>query len=66
MARILVDLPDDDIRWLDHAAAGQNVSRAALLREAVHTYRDRTASAGIERFFGIWQDRSAPRDEDAQ
>ena len=35
MTRILADLPDEDIKWLDQIAAEQGKSRAAVLREAV-------------------------------
>lgn len=51
--RILADLPDDDIRWLDAQAAERGQSRAALIREAVAAYR-----AGeqdwLEHGFGLW------------
>lgn len=51
--RILADLPDDDIAWLDAYAAESGKSRAALIREAVAAYR-----AGkrdwLEQGFGLW------------
>lgn len=51
--RILADLPDDDIQWLDAQAAERGKSRAALIREAVTAFR-----AGeqdwLERGFGLW------------
>ena len=51
--RILADLPDSDIQWLDERAAQLGKSRAALLRDAVSTYR-----AGerdwLEQGFGLW------------
>ena len=51
--RILADLPDDDIRWLDAQAAERGQSRAALIRAAVAAYR-----AGeqdwLEHGFGLW------------
>ena len=51
--RILADLPDDDIKWLDERAAKLGKSRAALLREAVNAFR-----AGerdwLEQGFGLW------------
>lgn len=51
--RILADLPDDDIRWLDEQAAQRGQSRAALIREAVAAFR-----AGeqdwLEHGFGLW------------
>ena len=61
MTRILADLPDDDIRWLDARAAEQGKSRASVLREAVSTYKAQTGSTGKEWLdigFGAWKDRT--------
>ena len=62
MTRILADLPDEDIKWLDRLAAEQGKSRAAVLREAVVGYRAQTAySTGkewLDQAFGIWKDRT--------
>ena len=62
MTRILADLPDDDIQWLDSHAAGQGKSRAAVLREAVSAYKAQTPSGGsldwLDQAFGIWKDRT--------
>ena len=60
MSRILADLPDDDLRWLDASAAERGASRAALLREAVSSYREQARASGIEQYFGIWKDRPVP------
>ena len=61
MTRILVDLPDDDIKWLDQLAAEQGKSRAAVVREAVSAYKSQASVAGdkgwIERWAGLWADR---------
>jgi predicted transcriptional regulator len=61
MTRILADLPDDDIRWLDQLAAEQGKSRAAVVREAVSAYKAQASVAGdkgwIERWAGLWADR---------
>lgn len=58
MKRILADLPDEDIIWLDAKAAEQGCSRAALVREAVSTYRaegERDKSGDwLEQGFGLW------------
>ena len=59
--RILADLPDDDIVWLDERAAQLRVSRAQLLREAVAAYRAEAKNEGIESFFGIWAERTKSR-----
>ena len=62
MTRILADLPEEDIKWLDARAAEQGKSRASVLREAVATYKARTPAPGkkdwIERGAGLWKDRT--------
>jgi len=58
MSRILADLPDDDIRWLDRVAMEQGKSRAAVLREAVSAYRAEGQQDWIDRGFGAWKDRT--------
>lgn len=63
MARILADLPDEDIRWLDAVAAESARSRAAILREAVASYRA-SNSDWLERGFGLWTAHGAGRDGD--
>jgi hypothetical protein len=59
--RILADLPDDDIAWLDERAAALGTSRAQLLRQAVASYRAEARRDGLESFFGIWRERAKPR-----
>ena len=54
MTRILADLPDEDIKWLDQLAAEQGKSRAAVLREAVEAYRAETPKDWLEAGFGLW------------
>ena len=62
MPRILADIPDDDLSWLDRTAGEQGKSRAAVLREAVSTYRAQSQpdndKAWLDAAFGIWKDRT--------
>jgi hypothetical protein len=62
MTRILADLPDDDLKWLDARAASQGKSRASVLREAVASYKakaeDEDDQNWIDRGFGAWKDRT--------
>ena len=62
MTRILADLPDDDIKWLDKLAAEQGKSRASVLREAVVGYRAQSKASGSKEWldigFGAWKDRT--------
>ena len=51
--RILADLPDEDIVWLDGHAAEQGKSRAAVIRDAITTYRSRQKD-WLEQGFGLW------------
>ena len=56
--RTLVEIPDDDIRWLDKQAAERGSSRTALVREAVAQLREDSSRRGIDGYCGIWRDRS--------
>jgi predicted transcriptional regulator len=62
MTRILADLPDEDIKWLDQLASEQGKSRASVLREAVSAYKGQVPAQGnkswIERGAGLWKDRT--------
>lgn len=59
MTRILADLPDEDIKWLDQLAAEQGKSRASVLREAVSAYRAEPSSmAWIREGAGAWKHRT--------
>lgn len=52
--RILADLSEDDVKWLDGRAADLGISRAALLRDAVTAFRAAESTQGLERFLGLW------------
>jgi hypothetical protein len=54
MARILADLPDDDVKWLDARAAELGRSRASVLREAVSAYRAEAPKDWLDAGFGLW------------
>lgn len=62
MTRILADLSEDDVAWLDAQAAEQGKSRAQLLREAVAAFKADVSKEGIEKYFGIWRDRRDKND----
>lgn len=59
--RTLVDIPEDDIRWLDREASAAGKSRTALVREAVTAYRANTTASPnadwIARGAGYWKGR---------
>jgi hypothetical protein len=54
MTRILADLPEEDIKWLDARAAEQGKSRAPVLREAVQAYHAEGGDDWLEAGFGLW------------
>jgi hypothetical protein len=62
MTRILADLPDEDLKWLDQRAAEQGKSRASVLREAVAEYKAQSQPsndlAWLDQGFGAWKDRT--------
>ncbi len=59
MARILTDIPDEDVEKLDALAAKSKRSRAAAIRDAVKLYLAQNDSSKdwIERWAGLWEDR---------
>ncbi len=63
MPRILADLPESDIDWLDRVAAESGRSRAAVLREAVAAFRAANVD-WLERGFGLWTQHGGGRDGD--
>ncbi|HWK42862.1 MAG TPA: CopG family transcriptional regulator [Croceibacterium sp.] len=63
MTRILADLPDEDINWLDAIATESGRSRAALLRDAVSAFRAENTD-WIERGCGLWTRHGGGQDGD--
>ena len=60
MTRILADLSDEDIKWLDARAVEEGKSRASVLREAVGAYKAQISSndlGWIDQGFGLWARR---------
>ena len=55
--RTLIDIPEEDLKWLDRKAADEGRSRAAVVREAVAAYRSIEGKKGIQRYFGLWKNR---------
>lgn len=62
--RTLVDIPADDISWLDDRARAHGKSRAALVREAVSSFRAEQEDdverrrAALRAGFGAWKGRT--------
>ena len=53
--RTLVDIPDEDVKWLDARARERGVSRAAILREVIKHYLEVKEREGFEKYFGLWE-----------
>lgn len=59
MARILTDIPDEDIEKLDALAKRQGKSRAAEIREAIQLYLAQNDNQDwIRRGAGLWKHRT--------
>lgn len=62
--RTIVDIPEDDIRWLDQKAGETGKSRTAIVREAVAVYRVEQSDdaerrrAALRAGFGAWKGRT--------
>lgn len=58
MSRILIDLPEEDIRALDAMAQANDRSRAAEMREAISHYLRRQSDGNwIAQGAGYWSGR---------
>ena len=53
--RILVDLPEGDLRALDEIGRRRRVSRAKVIHQAVAEYLARNAE--VDAGFGLWRDQ---------
>ena len=62
MTRILADLPDEDLKWLEQRAAELGKSRASVLRDAVASYKAHAEPSRnldwLDQAFGAWKDRT--------
>jgi len=54
--RILVDMPETQVKQLAQISAATKRPRAAIIREAVATYIKRHAPDPARKAFGIWGD----------
>lgn len=53
--RTLVDLPDDDVAWLDAVARAGGKSRTAIVRDAIAAFRHVEDKTEMEQYFGLWE-----------
>jgi predicted transcriptional regulator len=57
MARILIDLPDDQIDELAMLGEQQQRPRAAVIRDAISAYVASNKRGPAVDVFGVWKDR---------
>ena len=55
MSRIVIDLPDEDLRLLDAIRDVQKRPRAEIIRTAISGYLEDNRVSETENAFGIWQ-----------
>ena len=55
MGRILLELSDEAIKWLNDLEVLRNLPCADLLREAIEQYMENQSQTAISRVSGIWQ-----------
>ena len=55
MSRIVIDLPDEDLRLLDAIKDVQKRPRAEIIRTAISGYLEDNRVRETESTFGIWQ-----------
>ena len=55
MSRIVVDLPEEDLRVLDAIKEVQKKPRAEIIRTAIGNYLESNRISETESAFGIWR-----------
>ena len=55
MSRIVIDLPDEDLRLLDAIKDAQKKPRAEIIRMAIGGYLENNRVSETESAFGIWR-----------
>ena len=55
MSRIVIDLPDEDLRLLDEIKEVQKKPRTEIIRMAISGYLQNNRVSEMENAFGIWQ-----------
>ena len=56
--KVLANIPDEAVRWLDAEAKRRGSSRAALIRQAVDKLRTDATRDWLEVGFGLWKHRT--------
>lgn len=56
--RILVDIPEKQLKALTRLSKAENSSRAAIIREALSAHLEKKKPNAIEAAFGLWGDRA--------
>jgi len=55
MSRIVIDLPDEDLRLLDAIKDIQKKPRAEIIRTAISSYLEENRAGETESAFGVWR-----------
>jgi len=55
MGRIVIDLPDEDLRLLDAIKSLQKKPRTEIIRTAISSYLEDNRASETESAFGTWQ-----------
>jgi metal-responsive CopG/Arc/MetJ family transcriptional regulator len=55
MSRIVIDLPDEDLRMLDTIKEARKKPRAEIIRMAIGDYLENNRVSETENAFGIWR-----------
>ncbi|MEA9393396.1 ribbon-helix-helix protein, CopG family [Acerihabitans sp. TG2] len=58
MTRIVIDLPEKDLRQLDNLAAIRHLSRAELIGQALSGYLADNLAGSNNNVFGLWTNRT--------
>jgi len=63
--QIMIDLPNEDVAWLDRNAPFDGISRDEMIREALRQYRSVRFNQALDVAFGLWKKHGFTEDGDA-
>ena len=58
MSRIVIDLPDEDLRLLDVIKKVQKKPRTEIIRMAISNYLENDRTSETESAFGLWRQKN--------
>jgi hypothetical protein len=54
--RVLIDIPEEDLKQVAKVTREQGISRAEFVRRAIKSSLEAKPASSLDKYFGIWAD----------